>query len=289
MRRSTIAMMICTLACISMGALVPYKVSDIQNAIALSQESSFESPDVDIRLILSNSLLEDLETYVSNDSIIDVDSGMKMTESEVLDDLQSFLEEIHGIGFMSGIEIDDELDISMNPALCYSNSTGRSTFIWDCRLMAFDKSMAFDAVVEDSTGKIISVSARNEDERSEQEMKLASKDSRKYDEKIDSVADFMSNYLGTTLLEYDGKSLLDLSAADSVAASSSLDGENDQVDEFDKQTISYYEGDGTVISEQLLRVEDSDVLYRISCSFSSNPNSFDDTMIYWDIVPFAKP
>lgn len=306
-----LAMSLITVMFVALGAFVPYAASGIQDQMCLSQTSVFDTPEFNIKLNSSNSLLSHLRTFATYDSALEVNGATKMSDGEVVSNAREYIKKLNKVGFIGDFGKEEDLVTSLYPELCYSSSIGESAFIWSCVLGTRDKSYLADLVIDDTSGKVLSISVeqnqgtlsgkrQNRPSEMYTDSNLAGKASEALAEylnvelqQIENVDDFISNYLKqiATSNEDDKKGQI-VEDAKSLKYDidrqydENTDQEVDAVDYGDFPGLGSREASSSIIEEEFFRIKGSDIYFRIAYSFFSNSETDGDTSLYWNIVPF---
>lgn len=300
MKRSTVIMSVATAACIAIGAIVPYGVASIQDRSDYSHTSTFDSPDIQIMMDSSSSVVNALDTLVHYDATLQVDGGMRMTADEVLASVKDFTKQMNDVGFLGDMSAEDEWVVSIDSALYYSNETGTSGFFWDCTMGLQDKQFLMDVIVDDSSGKVFSVSMSDTDKSTERRIKVIMKSGKTEGSEglqtmLNKTEDVLSKYLGVGFTEIEDVSSMGVSVSDSgaIANSATDKKEADAAVDYGANYLDYLgfgdrEEAGNIIAQRYLRINDG-LAYRIAWSNSDALAEYDETISYWSIVPFAIP
>lgn len=312
MRKAMFAMSSITILFVVLGAFIPYVAGEIQDQICLSQSSIFEAPEINVKLNTSRSLLSNLETFATYDSALEVNGAMKMTDEEVVSSALEYIKKLNEVGFVGDFGKEDDIVTSLYPELCYSSSIGESAFIWSCIIRTKDKSYLADIIIDDASGKVLSISV----EQSAKHMPINERDSASSTSTTlditNKVSEALAGYLNVDLLKVENaddfidryfqrlKASLDVkvSKESNTADSESQYDNNWQYNGNAKQEYENgiynddYPGLGsreiisTMIEEDFFRIKGSDMYYRIAYSFLQNSDTEIDPTFYWNIVPF---
>lgn len=300
MKGSTVIMSVATAACIAIGAVVPYAVAGIQDKSDYSQTSTFDSPNIQIVMDSSSSVVSALDTLVHYDATLQVDGGMRMTSDEVLASVKDFTKQMNDVGFLGEMSADEDWVVTMDSALYYSNETGTSGFFWDCTMGLRNKEVLMDVVVDDSSGKVLSVSMSDTDKSTEKRIKILMKQGKTEGSEglqalLDNTEEVLSKYLGVGFTEIEDLDSIGISVTNTAStANTDIDKkEADAAVDYDENYLDYLgfgdrEQIGNIIAERYLRIDES-LAYRISWSNSDALSAYDEMISYWNIVPFAIP